>query len=264
MSIRRTSSVLVYGILAAACACALGGAASAQTPSREYPPTYSSRKAPWYDPFGWLTSSEKKTPAPAPVPKVEMHQPAVPLPPGTIATPSWKWYGYGTPTPGKSQFAPSVPADWYVSTGATPGAVPQTHQGGLVVVDPFHSPGFVVDPSPPKFPTVVVPPSYAPAPVVPPAGGPVLPAPTAAADVDWKSSPATIRKPQSGGAGDAKPPATLGMPRAVDEIPTPPTAVKPGVPSTPRTPAEAARPRGPETPDLKVVPAPGIVMPPAK
>lgn len=255
----------MHGVFAAAIVGAIGSAANAQPQSRDYPPTYSSRKAPWYDPFGWLTSSEKKspTPTPTPAPKVEVHQPAIPLPPGTVATPAWKWYGYGTPTPGKSQFAPSVSTDWYVSTGATPGAVPQPTVGGGFVVDPFHSPGVVVDPAPTKFPTVVVPPSYAPAPIIPPAGGPILPAPTAATDVDWKSSPAAIRKPQADGPVDANPQATLGMPRRVDEMP-PPTAVKPSTPTAPRTPAEAARPTSPETPDLKVVPAPGIVMPPIK
>jgi hypothetical protein len=264
VSIRRTSPIVLHGILAAVIVCAFGGVATAQQSTREYPPTYSSRKAPWYDPFGWLTSNDKKAPAPTPVPKFETHEPAMPLPPGTITTPAWKWYGYGTPTPGKSQFAPSVPADWYVSTGATPGAIPQAPAVGGVVVDPFHSPGFVVEPGPTKFGPIVVPPSYAPAPIVPPSGGPVLPAPVAGTDVDWKSSPAAIRKPQSDGPVSDKPPALLGMPRRVDEMPTPPTAVKPSGPVPPRTPAEAARPGGPESPDLKVVPAPDIVMPPVK
>jgi hypothetical protein len=264
VSICRPSPSLLNGILAVVVVCAVGSEAMAQPPSRDYPPTYSSRKAPWYDPFGWLTSSEKKPTTPTPAPKVESQIPIAPLPPGTIATPAWKWYGYGTPTPGKTQFAPSVPADWYLSTGATPGAVPQTQQGGGFVVDPFHSPGLFVDPAPTKSPTVLVPPNYAPAPIVPPAGGPMLPAPTAATDVDWKSSPAVIRKPQTEGPVDVKPPAMLGMPRPVDEVPPPATAVKPGGTADPRTPAEAVRRPGPESPDINVVPAPDIIMPPIK
>jgi hypothetical protein len=263
VSIRRTSPTLLNGILAAVVVCAVGSAANAQTPSRDYPPTYSSRKAPWYDPFGWLTSNEKKPSSPAPAPKVETQQPAIAMPPGTIATPAWKWYGYGTPTPGKTQFAPSVPADWYLSTGATPGAVPQTPQSGLVV-DPFHSPGLVVDSMPTKFPTIVIPLSNSPSPILQPPGGPVLPGPVAGVDVDWKSSPAAIRKPQSDGPVSDKPPALLGMPRPVDEVPSPSRAVKPSGPIGPRTPAEAVRPPGPEAPDIKVVPAPDIIMPPIK
>src|SRR5436190_13957 len=43
--------------------------------------------------------------------------------------PAYRWYGWGTVTPGANQFAPAGQyprgsANWYVITGATPGAFP--------------------------------------------------------------------------------------------------------------------------------------------
>src|SRR5438309_5468056 len=127
-------------ILALAIACALASTATADPmPARDYPPTYSSQKKPWYDPFGLFTSSDN-TPAPTyqskPLPNEAVE-------PGN-GTPAWKWYGYGTPTPGRNPLAPNgayapVPANWYTTTGTTPGAVPHGHPGPGVVPDPAPS-----------------------------------------------------------------------------------------------------------------------------
>ena len=52
--------------------------------------------------------------------------------------PAWRWYGYGTVTPGANGFAPAgqyprASANWYHVTGATPGAFP------VPVVNPYRS-----------------------------------------------------------------------------------------------------------------------------
>lgn len=62
---------------------------------------------------------------------VATHAPVSPPPaPGTYAgPPAYRWYGYGSPTPGANPYAPTGlspkgSASWYVQTGATPGAFP--------------------------------------------------------------------------------------------------------------------------------------------
>lgn len=52
--------------------------------------------------------------------------------------PAWRWYGYGSVTPGANAFAPTgqyprASANWYSVTGATPGAFP------VPVVNPYRS-----------------------------------------------------------------------------------------------------------------------------
>jgi hypothetical protein len=216
--------------------CALAALASADPmPSREYPPTYSSKKAPWYDPFALFTSADK---APAPV-----YQ-STPIQNETIeagsGTPAWKWYGYGTPTPGRNPLAPNgayaaVPTNWHLNSGTTPGAIPTGKAVPVIVPDP--------DPLPKPIPGPAS--SIA---TVPPGG----PTGFATADLvpDWK--PATIRMPS---ANPEAPPATLKAPVPVDAIPTSGPA------------REAATPLGrelppSESPDIPVEPAPGIVAPP--
>jgi hypothetical protein len=207
-------------------------------PSREYPPTYSSQKKPWYDPFGLLTSSDKPSAPiyeskPIPNPSVE---------PGSGA-PAWKWYGYGTPTPGRNPFAPNgtyapVPVNWHVTSGTTPGAIPT---GSAIQ-------GIVPDPTP--LPTPLPIPGPAPSIAVFPSTPPNTPATAFASDViDWK--PATIRMPS---ADPEAPPARLQAPVSVDALPT-------SAPKAPATPLQQEL--GPTTsPDIPVEPAPGIVPPP--
>ena len=50
--------------------------------------------------------------------------------------PAWRWYGYGAPVPGMNPLAPSgvystVNPNWYPQSGATPGAIPLTHDAVL-------------------------------------------------------------------------------------------------------------------------------------
>lgn len=245
MTDRRTPPrFLRRGLLAAVIAGALGGPVAADPKSpRDYPPTYSSKKAPWYDPLRLFTTSDKTFVVPAsdskPIPN-EMVEP------GAAATPAWKWYGYGTPTPGRNPLAPAgaypaVPPTWYSTSGTTPGAIPGTGRHGM----PAAVPGAIPDPQPlPKLPSGPAP-SIA---VVSPDGPPGDP-------VDWKSAPATLRAPAPAVPVSADGPgATLKAPVHDDGPSAPPT-------SSPRTPLQRELPAT-ESPDIPVEPAPGIVAPP--
>ncbi|HKB06270.1 MAG TPA: hypothetical protein VKD90_29010, partial [Gemmataceae bacterium] len=250
--------------------------AVAAPPSRDYPPTYSSHKAPWYDPFGWFTTSAKtSTPTPTPVPKTESRPiptQMVEFPVGAAPTPAWKWYGYGTPTPGRNPFAPNgaypgVPGNWYGASGTTPGAIPATSFGPYAPTLPeiLPAPGVMPDATtrktaPAQFarpgaePTIVIAPH-----VGPEADGPKLPG-TPAGDGDSKTAPAIIKAPTADAVAspgpDSRPPATLRAPVKEDERPTVPVAV-------PTPPPGAALPnQASESPDIPVDPAPGIVPPP--
>ena len=252
MTDRRTPSrFLRRGLLAAAAACALAGPAVADPrPSRQYPPTYSSKRAPWYDPLRLFTAGEKTFVIPAsesrPIPN-EALEPG----PGA-ATPAWKWYGYGTPTPGRNPLAPNgsylaVPPTWYSTSGTTPGAIPTGARPGVLP----DVPGVIPDPLPlPKMPTgpstsiAVAPPD---GPVVPPADG-----------ANWQSAPASLRLPTATPVSTETPRATLKAPVRDDGPPVPATAPGP----QPRTPLQRQLPTS-SSPDIPVEPAPGIVAPPA-
>ena len=212
-------------------------------PSREYPPTYGSRKAPWYDPLRLFTSSDSKADPPTP------YHESQPISNDTLeaaagGTPAWKWYGYGTPTPGRNPLAPNgsyvtVPANWYTATGTTPGAIPYTRIPT--------GPGLVPDPVPtPKFPAG---PATSIA-LTPPDGPVVAPLPTAD-DLDWKSAPATLRVPTPDTATNTNGPrATLRAPVHAD---TP----------APATPLQNELPTSTDAREVPVEAAPGIVVPSA-
>lgn len=257
MTDRRTPPrFLRRGLLAAAVACAVSGPAAADPKaSRDYPPTYSSKKAPWYDPLRLFTAGEKTFVIPTgeskPIPN-EAVQPG----PGA-ATPAWKWYGYGTPTPGRNPLAPNgtygaVPPTWYTTSGTTPGAIPT---GSLPGGQPY-VPGVIPDPLPlPKMPA-----GPSPFVAVAPPDGPVVPPPAPADGVDWKSSAASIRLPVATPTSNEGPRATLRAPVRDDGPSTPPTPPAPPGPQ-PRTPLQRQLPAS-NSPDIPVEPAPGIVAPP--
>jgi hypothetical protein len=89
--------------------------------------------------------------------------------------PAYRWYGWGTVTPGANPYAPSghypkASATWYQITGATPGAFP------VPVVDPYRPPAGTEPPAyvtassarhhPPSAPATEPPPAPRPQPVV--------------------------------------------------------------------------------------------------
>jgi hypothetical protein len=245
---------------ALAVACATGAPAAAADPpeSRPYPPTYSSRKAPWYDPFHVFTGLDKKAVIPASAVTLAVPMPgSKPVPnvaidpaPASSASPAWKWYGYGTPTPGHN---PLAPAGAYGGVpGATPGAVPHGRTASTL-------PGLVPDPFP--GPTVIHtgPTAFA-APDGPAPPSVVSPSAEKFADADWTPSPSATLKPPTAdpiasGPDASAPPAKLKAPIRADEEPTSAPVL-----GTPVRPSEPSPP--PDSPDIPVEPAKGIVVPP--
>lgn len=285
MSDRRTTVRFIRrAILAASLSCAVGSVSFAvdPSPSREYPATYSSRKAPWYDPFRVFTSPPKAAePKPAPVPVENASIPAptpaptfrqpsrpaeVPTPapvlrqpsrpadvpvfvtpdsPALGSAPAWKWYGYGTPSHNGFANAPSFSA-------ALPHVTPPTS----VVTIPSETPKIG-----PVASSLVR--EEAPVVVVPPSDGPKLPgivaspSSTVPSDVNWKSSPGASLKLPTSEAPSMKidgPGASLRKPVPLEEKP-PATPTEYTAPlSQNLTPGEASK-------EITVVPAPGIAVP---
>jgi hypothetical protein len=258
---RRTlPRILRRSLLAAAAAGTLTGTAAAD--SRDYPPTYASRKAPWYDPYRWFTSDARDAESstatskptegkPEPILVITSSpNPVTTTPSGPAGSPAWKWYGYGTPVSGSGNY-PAVPANWHASVGSTPGAIPEGSSNGAIA-----DPTTIAPPAPSRTekPLAVA---------APPDARPVSPRSNApfpgATKVEWKSSGASIQLPQS---ETGEPRATLRMPVRTEESPTPPP---PPVAPTPPTPPKVVTPaEEPEGPDLPVDPAPGILPPHAK
>jgi hypothetical protein len=236
-----------------AAVCALVGPATAAdpAPSRPYPPTYSSRKAPWYDPLRLFTESDSKsttsTTESKPVP-TSLVDPAS----GPSAAPAWKWYGYGTPMPGGNALAPGAASagmsgNWHTASGTTPGAMPAGRTGGAL-------PGLVPDPVPgPRFGPQESIFASQDGPTLPGIGSPPA-APTI--DASWTPAPASLRAPSPdriATADPTAPAATLKAPVRGDEVPV--SAPTLGSPIQTPTPPPA------ESPDIPVEPAPGIVAP---
>jgi hypothetical protein len=230
---RRPSPPIAHA-LAVVAVCALAGPLTAADP----PVKYSDRKLPWYDPFGLFVSTPK------PTTDKYGHQL---LTSGPTDPPAWKWYGYGTPTPGRNALAPNgtyppVATNWHELARTTPGAIPLARPGSIVPTPlPEVAP---IDPKEIVAPTLGKPePNKGP--------GPTLPGPPATATVK----------------DDIAPPARLKMPvRPADPAPpTQPVSV-PDLPKTriaPAPPPGVALPNvGSESPDIPVEAAPGIVLPP--
>jgi hypothetical protein len=78
----------------------------------------------------WWPTSDDPARSVNPIRPVSGGYPEPAAPPGVYAgPPAYRWFGYGSPTPGANQFAPSGlypkgSANWYAQTGATPGAFP--------------------------------------------------------------------------------------------------------------------------------------------
>lgn len=100
---------------------------------------------------------------PAPAPGDPLQGKAANGAPVLAGPPAWRWYGYGTVTPGANPFAPSgqyprASSNWYEVTRATPGAFP------VPVVNPFRTtPGA----EPPAYATAPPAPRPTPAAAVP-------------------------------------------------------------------------------------------------
>lgn len=163
--------------------------------------------------------------------------------PGPVKTapPAYRWYGWGTATPGANQFAPGgdypqASAQWYAQTGATPGAFP------VPTVNPYRPAPSV---APPTYiaPLVPAPTSVpAPAPVIPPPT-PAMPQPAARPIPRPTIAETPAVSPHIPQVAPAMPPAF----QPLNQVPVPPSSGK----ATPREP-EWKPASTPEAPPLIV------------
>lgn len=171
----------------------------------------------WLDLKGLVTGQPSGTTPPfvhpqsQPLPQPRTQPQAVVQPtPGAVyaGPPAYRWYGWGTTTPGANTYAPTGQyprgsANWYAQTGATPGAFP------VPVMNPYRT-----------EPTAE-PPSYArgAAPDAPPAPGPRLVSVDAPPELRYGPSPATTI------------PVPPSPPPAVERADHPPVIAQSGSPS---------------------------------
>ena len=164
--------------------------------------------------------------------------------------PAYRWFGYGSVTPGTNTLAPNgqypkASADWHRLTGATPGAVPvPVSNNGVRTVGGVEPPAYqqpVVRPQAPSTP----PPSYA--------SPPVATVPVSADMTRFIPAPAAIEPP----AAVFVPPAASVVPPKF--VPERPPAAPVGVPTI------TAPPTAVPVPALTPPPvAPMVALPPAE
>ena len=190
--------------------------------------------------------------------------------------PAYRWYGYGTTTPGANPLAPTGQypkgsANWYAQTGATPGAFPVPVSAGGEPLPRFDPPAYASAPQaePPEVATRPRPvpsfaPPAAPTPYYPPqAVATVVPPPVAAPEPVRPAEPkpiaVSVEPPPA--VAKAEPPALAWQSVAVpQEAPafTAARAVEPIAQSHPTPPP--AEP--PSAPVFAPVPAPTVAPPP--
>ena len=158
--------------------------------------------------------------------------------------PAYRWFGWGTTTPGSNPYAPQGlyprgSANWYAQTGATPGAFPTP------VVNPFRpSPGS----EPPVYLGSGVPPT------TDAFGNPTPPPMVTSNGIPPASSPAQTPAPRQ---PDYQPhPMQYPVTRSVPTMAEPPQPIAESVPAAPRLPT------GPGTPITEFPVTPPSVAPP--
>jgi hypothetical protein len=159
--VTRTAAVL---ILAAGAGPGLAQPAARLLPARTTDPVAR----------GTAPEAEARKPAPPPERRSLIGGPTSPARPAQSPTippylsgqsgvfagpPAWKWYGYGTTTPGGNPLAPAgqypkASANWYAQTGATPGAFPVPVSAGGEPVGRFDPPAYAGAAPPPLDPPV--------------------------------------------------------------------------------------------------------------
>jgi hypothetical protein len=158
--------------------------------------------------------------------------------------PAYRWYGWGTVTPGANPLAPAgqyprASANWYQITGATPGAFPVPVSNGAPIIQGNEPPSYGLAQSRPA-PQPVVPvatqPTYTP-PVYqeqprytpPPAPSKFLPGPPPAPSVPTMSAPTALPKPLAS-APVVPAPLVDPKPQPVVKLPTLPALPEPPAP----------------------------------
>jgi len=190
--------------------------------------------------------------------------------------PAWRWYGYGTVTPGANPLAPAgqyprASANWYAVTSATPGAVPVPVMNPMRPTPGSEPPGYVAEPAvrtprqpAPAYPNPAVypPPGMTPPPAnetkFGPAGGAAESSkfqPTAATGAAPKRLPPPAAPPRTAATA---PPAPVGVPT----LAAPPAASRPVIASAePTADPLPVRPVEPvvSLPPIPVVPSEPLV-----
>ncbi|MBM3981049.1 MAG: hypothetical protein FJ304_12330 [Planctomycetes bacterium] len=159
--------------------------------------------------------------------------------------PAYRWYGWGTVTPGANPLAPAgqyprASANWYQITGATPGAFPVPVSNGAPIILGSDPPSYGLAQSRPA-PQPVVPvgtqPTYTP-PVYqeqprytpPPAPSKFLPGPPPVPSVPTMSAPTALPKPV---ASAPVVPAPVVDPKPQPVVTLPPLPPVPALPDPP-------------------------------
>lgn len=183
--------------------------------------------------------------------------------------PTWRWYGYGSVTPGANPNAPTgqypkVSANWYSITGATPGAFPV----------PVTNPG--------RPPSGTEPPAYV---AAPPARNTQIPynsqsISTPVGTPPTPPAPSVLDLPRTNSLTDSKPPSAPPPtqnstivntpPKPSLPLPTSPTAISSSpanapIPALPQAPSSIASPSTstptPTIPAIPVIPQAPIAPP---
>jgi len=181
--------------------------------------------------------------------------------------PAYRWFGYGAPTPGANNFAPSGSgqyprgsANWFGVTGATPGAFPTS------VVNPLHAapgnepPTYAAAPMPVRPMPIVRNPAPRPAVAADPPAHPPLPDYLLSEDATPRQRPVhtgSLPPPQLSKM-ELPPPQMLPPPRMEEPTRTalPPLPEPVGVPQLPQPIHHETMGKGPNAPALPPLPEP--------
>jgi hypothetical protein len=166
-------------------------------------------------------TEQRRTFAGVPAPEQRPQQQPAPPPGGPpyatgqsgvyAGPPAYRWYGYGSTTPGANPYAPSGQyprgsANWYAQTGATPGAFPVPVSAGGEQLARFDPPAYAG------------PPPEASAPLPPPRVEPAVPAEPPTRTV-VAPHPITVTPPPADGG-----PIAVGVPTPMPPAEQPPVA----------------------------------------
>ena len=276
----------------ALCVAPLAVGAEEPISGRSYPPTYTDRVTPWYDPSGWYRKIESALAKDEPAAKPTITNTASASgSPGAFPTspagagPAWKWYGYGTVTPYQNPLAPQgeyqpVPFDWHTRSGTTPGAVPHGGPSLLTNSKPDQTRDKTGSEPPPRTETPLLagkPDSKTglsdliespksredektlPAVLIPPAIVPATPVSNPGREIEVDATPAARIRIPSANKEETVPPSS------VIPVPTAPGAVNTGASLRPPVRGgigETLAPAIPEKPAVKPAPAAETPKPP--
>lgn len=170
------------------------------------------------------------------------------------AEPAYRWYGWGTATPGMNQYAPTgdypqASAQWYLETGATPGAFPVPTMNPYRPAPGATPPAYVPPPAQPQPQMPIQQPQMPPR-IIPPPQMPMQP-PTAPVQQQPPPRRVTIAETPPPAPAVPAPAPAYPKPAAGTSIPVPPPQIPANVPNRqPRVIIEESAPAKPPREDL--------------